>query len=256
MVVVHNLLKEIVDVNLRSAVDNGLNLVEQLVEFNALGVGDVVKSHLAVNALDYLHLQDGLLGHRPYAQFLGAFNLVFLAILLYQGHEFLAVAARLTGAYALDVLQVVERYGVNRSHLLQRYVLEDDIGRQSGTLADLLAQVFQHGVERRVESRAHAFVAVFLLVFVELVVKYNHERLGIFHELLARRGKFQYAVVLYVLLQISCDKGLTDDGVPQLRVHILARTELFKLVVLVGYDVIGVLAFYEINHIIRAEVFL
>ena len=57
-------------------------------------------------------------------------------------------------------------------------------------------------------------------------------------EFLTRAGHFQQTIVLYVLLQVSGDESLTDNGVPYLLVLVLARTEFLQVLVLVRNDLV------------------
>ena len=57
MVFVNYLVDEVVYVQTCTAIYYSLYLVEELVELQALSVGDVVEGHLTVDALDNLHLQ-------------------------------------------------------------------------------------------------------------------------------------------------------------------------------------------------------
>ena len=127
VVFVHHLLKEIVNVEFRSAVDNGLHLVEQLIEINALCVGYVVEGHLPVNALDDFHFQHRLLGHRAHTKFLGALYLIFLTILTYQVDKLFSIALGLTGTHTLDILQFLHGDRIDGGHLLERHILEHHI---------------------------------------------------------------------------------------------------------------------------------
>ena len=49
---IHDLDKEVVDVDLCARVDDGLDLVQQLVEVQTFRLGDVVQGNLSVNRLD------------------------------------------------------------------------------------------------------------------------------------------------------------------------------------------------------------
>ena len=205
MVIVHNFFQEIVDVELRAAIDNGFNLGEQFVEVESLCIGDVVECYLSVDALDDFHLQHGLLSHCAHAHILWPHNLVLLAMLTDEVAERLSVALSLADADTLNVLQFFERHGEHCCHLLQGDILEDDVGGEVVLLGHLLAQVLEHGDERQVESRAHSFHVDIVVVVVELGILNNHEGMWILQEALAGCGDLQQTVVLDFLAQIACD---------------------------------------------------
>ena len=57
MILVHHFFKEIVNIELGTGINNGLHLVKQIFKLYTLGIGNVIKSYLAVNALNYADLQ-------------------------------------------------------------------------------------------------------------------------------------------------------------------------------------------------------
>ena len=82
-------------------------------------IGNIIKSHLAVDILDDLHLEHTLLSHSAHTKILGAFHIILLAVFLDQFHELLTELLRLTCSHTLDVLQFLEGNRINGGHLLQ-----------------------------------------------------------------------------------------------------------------------------------------
>ena len=256
MVIVHHILKEVVDVELRATVDDGLHLSEQFVEVESLGIGDVVECHLAVDALDDLHLQHRLLGNSAHTHVLGSHDVVFFTIGADEVAERLSIAFRLTNADALYVLQFLDGHGEHRRHLVERDILEDDVGRQVVFLCHLRAQVFEHGDECQVEGRANTVHVDIVVVVVELGVFDNHERMRVLQEALAGCRHLQQTIVLYLLAQIAGDECLTDDGIPNLVVFVLTFAKLLQLVVLMRNNVVGGMSAHEVNDIVLTEILL
>ena len=254
MVVVHHFLEEIVDVEFGSAIHDSLHFVEQFLELQALCVGDVVECHLAVNALDDLHLHGRFLSHRSHTQVLGALNLVFLTMALDEFHKFLTEFLCLSGTYALHLLQFLQCDGIHRGHLFQRTFLEHGIRGHPFLLGNLLAEVFQHHEKFVVECAALSFHGIVFIVFVEVVVEHNHKRVRRLQEFLSCGGHLEQSVVLHVLLQITGNESLADDGIPNLPIQILTGAELFQLVVLVSNDVVGGTARDEVDDIVCPEI--
>ena len=138
-------------------------------------------------------------------------NVVLLAITLDELDKFLGVwLARLTLANTLDTLQFLKRYRIVGSHLLNRHILEDDIGRTLHPLGHLLAEISEHGCKCGVESTGGYGILGIVVVLTELVVEHYLERKGLLDVFLARRGHFQQTIVLNILLEIASNKSLTD----------------------------------------------
>ena len=56
MVFVHNLIQEIINVQLRPRINDSLYLVQQFIELDTLSDSNVVKSHLPLNSQNNRHL--------------------------------------------------------------------------------------------------------------------------------------------------------------------------------------------------------
>ena len=78
----------------------------------------------------------------------------------------------------------------------------------------------------------------------------------VLQETLAGSRHLQQAVVLYLLAQIAGDECLTDDGIPNLVVFVLAFTKLLQLVVLMRNNVVGGMSAHEVNDVVLPEVLL
>lgn len=127
LVVVEYLLDEIVDVDLRSAIDDSLNLAQHIAELYVHGYGKVVEHQFLVDALYDLYLVERLVGYGSDEDILYSLNLVVLAILLDEAEEGFAVTLSLTHADARYVEQVFLGDRVGGSHCLKGRVLEDDV---------------------------------------------------------------------------------------------------------------------------------
>lgn len=68
-------------------------------------------------------------------------------------------------------------------------------------LTYLLAQVFKHGIQRRIKRSSCSVVNFLVLIVIKLIVLNNHERLRVLHKPLACRSKFQYAIVYPITLE-------------------------------------------------------
>ena len=77
---------------------------------------------------------------------LGAFDFVVFHVSAYHGDEFVAVAFGLSGAYAGDVLELVDGDGIGGCHCFERGVLEYHIWREVMFFRHLLAEVLEYGV--------------------------------------------------------------------------------------------------------------
>jgi len=66
MLVIHNLVQEIVDIDFRSRINNRLYLVEQLSKFKALRLGQFIKCNFPVDGLNNGYFQFRLIGNRTH----------------------------------------------------------------------------------------------------------------------------------------------------------------------------------------------
>ena len=162
--------------------------------------------------------------------------------------------ARLAVTHTLNILQFLERDRIVGCHLLDGHILENNVWRTVELARPFLTQVMEHGTQRGVERTCSALRA--FLLFVELMVEHDHERLGRLHELLAGGSKLQQTVVLDILLQIASDERLPNDGIPDFRILVLAHAELFELMMLMGIDLIGLAAHDEADDIVATEILL
>ena len=206
MILIHHLVEEIVDVQFRTTIDNGLHLVQQFIEIDTLCRGNIVEGHLTVDTLDNLHLQHRFLCHRTNTHICLTFDTILFAVFLDEIHEFLGIGLfHLTLSDALDVLQLFQCHRIISSHLFQRHILEDDIRRTLHSLRHLLAQIPKHATQRGIKGTNAALGFHRLIILRELSILHNHKRRGTFQEFLTRRGHFQQTIVLHLLLQIACN---------------------------------------------------
>ena len=104
MVVINDFFNKVIDVKFCSTVDNGLHFVEQLIERKSKRFSDIIECKLLVDALNNLHFDDTFLGNSTHAQFFGALNTVFFAILFNQIEELFAVTFGLSCTDSLYLL--------------------------------------------------------------------------------------------------------------------------------------------------------
>ena len=57
MILVHHLLKEVIDIELSAGIYYCLYLIEHLVEVDTLGIGYVIEGYLTVDTLNDAHLK-------------------------------------------------------------------------------------------------------------------------------------------------------------------------------------------------------
>ena len=179
MILVHHLLKEIVDIQLGTAIYYRLYLVEQFLEVYALGISDIVKGYLTVNALDDLYLQHRLLGNGTYTEVYLSLYLVLLAVFCDEVNELLGVRLfHLTLTHSLDILKLIESHRIISGHLIDAHILEDDIWRTLHTLRHLLTEVTEHSTQCGIKgSSTSIMVGRGVVVIAELGVLDNHKRL-------------------------------------------------------------------------------
>ena len=175
---------------------------------------------------------------------------------LYQLAESLPVAFGLAHAHARNVLQFFERNGICHSHLLHRHVLENDVRRHVKPFGHVFTQLLEHDIQVGVEGRATTVARLFHEIVFKISVFHNHERLRLLDETTSCGSKFQQAIVLHVLFQVSSDKCLVYHGVPNLVVFVFACAEIFQFVVLVRHKVVGRPTLNEVHNIVTSEVFL
>lgn len=166
MVFVHDLFEEVVDVELGAGIDYGVDFVEEFFEVEAFGEGDVFEVYLAVDGLDDADFHPAFVGYGANAEFFGADDVVFFAVAFDEGAEFFAVFLGFAGAYAGDVLHLVEGDGVGGGHGVKGGVLEDDVGGEVFLFGHFAAQVFEHGVELGVGCAGSAVVGGFFFYHV------------------------------------------------------------------------------------------
>ena len=175
---------------------------------------------------------------------------------LYQLAESLPVAFSLAHTHARNVLQLFERNGICHGHLLHRHVLENDVRRHVKPFGHVFTQLFEHDIQVGVEGRTTAVARLFHKIVFKVSVFHNHERLRLLDETTSCGSKFQQAIVLHVLFQVSRDKRLVYHGVPNFVVFVFACTEIFQLVVLVRHKVVGRPTLNEVHNIVTSKIFL
>ena len=212
VVLVHHILQIIVDIQLCSAIHDGVHLVQEFVELNAKSVGNILKVQFAVHLLYYAHFQLALACHGAHTQVQRAFYLIVLAMASYQFAELLAITLRLALPHSGDVLQFLERNGIHGCHGLHGTVLEYHVGRNAQYLRTLATQVAQLLQQRFVEHGS-TFLG-FGFVVAELRILLEVERFRRCHELLACLGKFEQTIVLHLLFYIARQYALFHKGMP------------------------------------------
>ena len=257
MILVHHFVEEVVDIEFRTTIDNGLHLVEQFVEINTLGRGDVIEGDLTVYALDDLHLEHRLLSHRTYSHIHLTLDLVLLAVVTNQIDKLLGVRLfHLSFAHTLDILQFLEGDGIIGGHLFQRYILEDDIRRALQALRHFLTQLTEHSTQRGVEGTDATLLIWHLVVSHELGILHDLEGFGRLQELLSCGRHLQQSVVLDLFQQIACDESLTDNGIPYLLIVVGSSTEVLEVFVVVGDNLVRLLTCDEVDDIVGTEILL
>ena len=254
MVVVHHLADVVIDVETCAAVHDGVYLVEQFVEGQSLDLSYLVEADLSVDGQDDAHLVLALVDERADAEVLEAVYLVLFAVAGYELAELGAVAVGLAHAHTLDVLQLFDAGGVGCGHVLERGVLEDDVGRQVLAACHVASQVLEHGKERFVEHGCS--LACHVAVLVEFAVLGDEEGLGLLHVVASLGRDAEQTIVLDALLYVAGYHGLTYDGIPEGRFVFVAAGKQVELFVAVCYHVVRLVAHEDVDDVLGLEAFL
>ena len=254
MVVVHHLADVVIDVETCAAVHDGVYLVEQFVEGQSLDLSYLIEANLSVDGQDDAHLVLALVDERADAEVLEAVYLVLLAVAGNELAELGAVAVGFAYAHTLDVLQLFDAGGVGCGHVLERGVLEDDVGRQVLAACHVAAQVLEHGKEGLVEHGCS--LACHVAVLVEFAVLGDEERLGLLHVVASLGRDAEQTIVLDALLYVAGYHGLTNDGIPEGRFVFVAAGKQVELFVAVCYHVVCLVAHEDVDDVLRLEAFL
>ena len=130
MVLIHYLVQEVVDIQLRTTIHDGLHLVQEFLELQTLCRCNIIKRYLAVDGLNDLHLQQRLLSHRTHTQVRVTHNLVLITVGLDEVDELLGIRLfDLSLTDALYIIQFLEGDRIVGCHLFDADILEDDIWR-------------------------------------------------------------------------------------------------------------------------------
>ena len=129
VVFVHNLIQEVINIQLSTRINDCLHFIEQFAELNTLGKRNIIQGYFTVDGLNdgYFHLR--FIGHRTYPQIFRTFNLVFFTMPLYQLAELFAVTFGFSGAYTGNVLKLLQRHRIDGSHRFERRILKNHIRR-------------------------------------------------------------------------------------------------------------------------------
>ena len=132
--------------------------------------------------------------------------------------------------------------------------MENDVGRHVQLLAHALAQVFEHLVQGRVNGTGRtALQGLFKFLVFKVLVLNNLKRFGLLQEGFSFGCHFEHAIIIHILLQIASDLCLADNGVPQFLFRIVANTEIFQFLVVVGKDLLGFSAHNNIYNVVILE---
>ena len=116
----------VVQIQLRAEGDDPLDLSHQIVKLKPLGLGDVLKRHPPVDALDNEYLVGGFGRSRLDDKVLRPRDVVLIDIPADQIEELLAVLPRLSLSDTLAVVQFLVGDRIEDRHVLQRRIPEDD----------------------------------------------------------------------------------------------------------------------------------
>ena len=103
-ILIHYLLKEIIDIEFRTAIHDTFYLGKELTEVHIQGLCYIIKRHPLVYALDYLHLLQRVLGNSLHTNILWTYNLIVLTMLADNIAELLSVTLCLALTYTLNIL--------------------------------------------------------------------------------------------------------------------------------------------------------
>ena len=216
MIFIHDFIQEIINIQFRSGINNRFHFIQQFIEVNTLGNGNIIQCHFPVNALNNGNFQFWLIGHRTDTKIFRTINFIFLTMFLDQLTEFLSIALCFSSSYARNVLKFFQSYRINSSHRLQWRILENNIGRNIQLLGHFLTQVFQHREQCRVNCTRSATPQrnFFNFFFVKVIILYNLKGFGLLQELMSFGSHLQQAIVLNIFGQVACDQSLTDNSIP------------------------------------------
>ena len=160
------------------------------------------------------------------------------------------------GPDAGNVLQFLDRLGINSSHGFQRSVLENHVGRHLQVLAHPLAQVLEHLVESRIHrARRSALRGDCYLLLVKVTVLHYFEGDRFIEKIPALVRHLQDTVIVHILLQVAGNERLADNSVPDLLADVIAATELFQVIVFMRTNFVRGAPDQNILNIIVPKIF-
>ena len=138
-----------------------------------------------------------------------------------------------------NVLQFVERMGINGCHRFQRSILENDVRRHIQVFAHALSQVFQHLIEQRINCACLPTLQGDVGLGILIIPVFDYlERTWIFQKIHTFVCDLQNAIVVYVFFEVSGNDCLSDNNVPYLIAHIVATSKFFYLIMFVRTNLI------------------
>ena len=257
VLLVHNVLEEVVDVDVGATGDDSFQVVKQFLEIHMLTLCQFVEGNLSVDGLDDVEFLLALVGDSAYAQIFGTHNLILVAVTLNESAELLAVTFFLSCTNAGNVLQFLDGDGVGGCHSFEGWILEDDIGRKFEFLGYLLTEILEHVVKFLVGSCASA--STFDFLFLHLVfIKFDNdaEWFGTIEEALASSCDLEQTIGLDVLGEVLINEGLTDDCIPDIGCFVVARSKALELVVLITNYFVSANTFQDGYNVVLLELFL
>ena len=100
LILVEHFVDIIIYIDLRTGIDDSLDLIEQFVKLHTLRIGDLVKLYLAVDGMDYRYFHLAFVGEAAHHQILRPLYLILLHMPADDVDKLLAVAACFAGAHS------------------------------------------------------------------------------------------------------------------------------------------------------------
>jgi len=103
-VFVHDVVEEIIDIDLRSAVNDGVYVIEKFRKIESFGLGKLIEGDFSVDSADNIHFKLRLLGNRTETEIFGPLNIVVFAVAADKIAELTAVTLGLARSDAGNIL--------------------------------------------------------------------------------------------------------------------------------------------------------